>query len=183
MPLRTAQQAPEPELEAEQGSRGWLYGYIALPADHPITAPVPDRTVLMDVHVDGEWRPQLIDGSPPPSHLFHGPRTSHAAWHDGRRLALDRMWRAHQSQCITLNITAQLVPWTCGRGDGVVLVVWHEARLLALVDIAGDNCAAHVVTLTAQMQAGERVHVVVDPRSSDYYDGVLLSVAADAVRC
>ena len=175
--------AVEPALEAAQGTNGWFYGFVPLPPDHPATTPAPERVVLMDEHVAGEWRAASLGGGPAPAQLFHGPRTSHAARHGGHKLLLDRMWRASVTGCTRFNVSVQLVPWTCGRGDGVLLAAWHETRLMAVLDIDGGNCAPQFVTLTAKLHAGQRMHVVVDPRDSDYFDGVLLTITADPCSC
>jgi hypothetical protein len=72
--------------------------------------------------------------------------------------------------------TAQLVPWSCGQGDGVLLMIFLNTRAVYVNNIHGSDCLVHDIHLRLQVTNGDVLAFALDPKSTDHYDGTLLDI-------
>lgn len=84
-----------------------------------------------------------------------------------------REWKATETSTVKVEANFQLVPWSCGQGDGVQLMIFYDGKLKYFLDVAGNDCESHTAVLRIQIVAGERLSFLVDPKMTDHYDGIL----------
>ena len=87
-----------------------------------------------------------------------------------------RQWLSPNTTRVSYNATAQLVPWSCGQGDGVLAAVYHNSDLMHYMRIRGGDCVPHDIRVEADVVAGDAMTLILAPGPTDYFDGTLLRV-------